>query len=94
MVTRGFDPRLSHSIFEVTMTPAQIKYLEEYERYKDIQIIEGREYLVLNRPSTTYQVVQVDYTDEKVSLRNKSGLFLTKTLHWCRKNLSMLGDKT
>ena len=70
------------------------KYLEEYERYKDIQIIEGREYLVLNRPSTTYQVVQVDYIDEKVSLSNKSGIFLTKTLHWCRKNLSMLGDKT
>jgi hypothetical protein len=72
------------------MTPSQKKYLEEYEKFKHIQINEGKEYSVVSKPTTTYIVVTVDYTNERVSLKNRSGIILSKTLHWCRKNLTEL----
>ncbi len=72
------------------MTPAQQKYFEEYDKYKHILIEENRKYVVTNRPSTVYEVVSISQTDERVSLKNSTGIIVSKTLHWCRKNLTLL----
>lgn len=72
------------------MTPSQQKYLEEYEKYKNVPIDVGCRYVVTSRPTTIYEVVSIDQTDERVSLENKTGLIISKTLHWCRKNLTLL----
>lgn len=72
------------------MTPSQQKYLEEYEKYKHNIIDQGQRYVVTNKPTTIYEIISVDPTNEKVLLKNVSGLVLNKTLHWCRKNLTLL----
>jgi len=67
------------------LTKGQKKYIEEYEKYKDV-VIEPGFYLNKNRPIIEYEVLSFGL-DEVVIKNVKSGHVTTKTLHWCRKNL-------
>lgn len=67
------------------LTKAQLKYIEEHEKYKDITIKPGK-YLNKKRPSIEYEVITIGI-DEITIKTGKSGHTITKTLHWCRKNL-------
>ena len=67
------------------LTKGQKKYIEEYEKYKDV-VIEPGFYLNKNRPIIEYEVLSFGF-DEAVIKNVKSGHVTTKTLHWCRKNL-------
>jgi hypothetical protein len=68
------------------LTKGQKKYMEEFEKYKDV-VIEPGYYLNKNRPMIQYEVVSVG-VDEVVLKTVRSGYLTTKTLHWCRKNLT------
>jgi len=67
------------------LTKGQKKYIEEYEKYKDVVITPGF-YINKNRPIIEYEVLSLGL-DEVVIKTVKSGHVATKTLHWCRKNL-------
>jgi hypothetical protein len=67
------------------LTKGQKKYMEEFEKYKDVAVKPGR-YLNKNRPMIQYDVLSVGI-DEAVLKTVSSGHTTTKTLHWCRKNL-------
>lgn len=67
------------------LTKGQKKYMEEYEKYKDVVIQPGY-YINKNRPIVQYEVISVG-TKEAVIRTMKTGHVTTKTLHWCRKNL-------
>ena len=67
------------------LTKGQKKYIEEYEKYKDM-IIKPGFYINKNRTIIEYEVLSVGLT-EAVLKTVKSGHVTTKTLHWCRKNL-------
>ena len=67
------------------LTKGQKKYIEEYEKFKDV-IIQPGFYLNKNRPIIEYEVLSVG-VDEAVLKTVKSQNITTKTLHWCRKNL-------
>tara|TARA_R110002110_G_C13145662_1_gene690208 strand:+ start:74 stop:292 length:219 start_codon:yes stop_codon:yes gene_type:complete len=66
-------------------TKGQKKYIEEYEKYKDVAIKPGF-YINKNRRIIQYEVLSVGIA-EVVLKTVKSGHVTTKTLHWCRKNL-------
>tara|TARA_R100000008_G_C3574059_1_gene164040 strand:+ start:592 stop:813 length:222 start_codon:yes stop_codon:yes gene_type:complete len=67
------------------LTKGQKKYMEEYEKYKDVAITPGF-YVNKNRPIVEYEVLSVGI--DQVTLRTvKTKYVTTKTLHWCRKNL-------
>jgi hypothetical protein len=67
------------------LSPAQSKYLAEYERLKHITITPGR-FCNVNKPSIEYEVFNIvnDTADIKTL---SSGEIKNKTLHWIRKNL-------
>ena len=67
------------------LTKGQKKYIEEYEKYKDVIIRQGF-YVNKNRTIIEYEVLSVGL-DEAILKTVKSGHVTTKTLHWCRKNL-------
>ena len=67
------------------LTKGQKKYIEEYEKYKDVVIKPGF-YVNKNRTIIEYEVLSAGLT-EAVLKTVKSGHVTTKTLHWCRKNL-------
>tara|TARA_Y100001963_G_C6656172_1_gene388155 strand:- start:266 stop:487 length:222 start_codon:yes stop_codon:yes gene_type:complete len=67
------------------LTKGQKKYMEEYEKYKDVVIQPGY-YVNKNRPVVQYEVISVGIK-EAVIRTMKTGYVTTKTLHWCRKNL-------
>ena len=63
------------------------KYLEEYEKYKYVKITPQR-YRLKSNKVIAYEVLEIDEKYERVYLRTvHSKHELTKTLHWCRKNL-------
>ena len=63
------------------------KYLIEYEKYKHVRLAEGF-YYKKDASHIKYEIKSIDYESEEVYLKNiKSENELTKTLHWCRKNL-------
>ena len=64
----------------------QIKYKEEYEKYKSIVLSSGYHRLK-NKKNIIYEILEIDERAEKVILENSYGLEIKKTLHWCRKNL-------
>ena len=67
------------------LTQGQKKYIEEYEKYKNVVIRPGF-YINKNRPIIEYEVLSLGL-DEVVIKTVKSEHVTTKTLHWCRKNL-------
>lgn len=66
-------------------TKGQKKYIEEYEKYKDVVIKPGF-YVNKNRTIIEYEVLSAGLTEAVLKTVN-SGHVTTKTLHWCRKNL-------
>ncbi len=65
----------------------QQKYLEEYEKFKHIEVCPGI-YTRKSRAHIQIQVESVNAEDEKVTMKTlSSGHRFVKTLHWCRKNL-------
>ena len=70
------------------LTKAQKKYSEEYEKYKDAVIQPGF-YLNKNRPIIEYEILSLGL-EEAVIKTVGSGHVTTKTLHWCRKNLTRI----
>ena len=70
---------------EKKLTKGQKKYIEEYEKYKDMVIKPGF-YVNKKRTIIEYEVLSVGL-DEATLKTVKSGHVTTKTLHWCRKNL-------
>ncbi len=67
------------------ITKGQKKYIEEYEKYKDVVIKPGF-YINKKRIIIEYEGLSVG-VEEVVLKTVKSGYVTTKTLHWCRKNL-------
>ena len=63
------------------------KYLEEYEKYKNINI-EFRTYRLKSNRRILYEVLDIDEKLQRVLIKTvSSGVEQSKTLHWCRKNL-------
>ncbi len=61
------------------------KYLEEYEKYKDIEITTGD---YSNKDGIRFSVLSINEEEQKAEVQTtKSGVIKTRTLHWCRKNL-------
>ena len=67
------------------LSKGQKKYIEEYEKYKEVVIKPGF-YINKKRIIIEYEVLSVGI-DEAVLKTVKSGHVTTRTLHWCRKNL-------
>tara|TARA_Y100000296_G_scaffold72687_1_gene89316 strand:+ start:35 stop:274 length:240 start_codon:yes stop_codon:yes gene_type:complete len=66
------------------------KYLEEYERYKNVKI-KHQTYKLKSNRNILYEVLDVDEAREKVIIKSiASGVERERTLHWCRKNLLSL----
>lgn len=59
------------------------KYLEEFEKYKHIQISLGN---YKNKDGIEFEIVRVSNEMAEVKTK-KSGVIKTRTLHWCRKYL-------
>ena len=69
------------------------KFLEEYNKYKHI-IIETGIYEIKNT-LIKYEVTEVNEEKNIVTMKCiKSSNIRTKTLHWCRKNLTKFEPKT
>ena len=64
------------------------KYLEEYEKYKNIKLQLTEVYSKKSRTTEKVQLIEVDEEAEMARVKNlRTGTLQTKTLHWCRKNL-------
>ena len=64
------------------------KYLEEYEKYKNIKLCLNEVYSKKSRTTEKVQLIEVDEEAEMARVKNlRTGTLQTKTLHWCRKNL-------
>lgn len=64
------------------------KYLEEYEKYRDVVITPGL-YKIKN--NKLIQVEVLEYSLDKVKIKNTlSGFVSEKTSHWARKNLEAI----
>jgi len=65
----------------------QQRYLEEYEKYKHIQLEEG-EYAMKSNPTIKVMIMSINEEAERALVRTlKSKNERERTLHWCRKNL-------
>jgi hypothetical protein len=72
------------------ISPAQQKYLEEYEKYSHM-IIEPGEYCLKKEPRFHYRVISVEGEKVRITRIGRESLEQVKTLHWCRKNLISYG---
>jgi hypothetical protein len=62
----------------------QDKYLEEFEKYKNIPLSVG----LYVQESTGFNYRILEITDEFVQMETvKTGFVRKRTHHWCRKNL-------
>ena len=69
------------------------KYLEEYEKYKNIKLQLNEVYSKKSRTTEKVQLIEVDEEAEMARVKNlRTGTLQTKTLHWCRKNLVILDE--
>ena len=68
------------------------RYLAEYEKFKHI-IIERGDYT--SKEGIEYKILSVDDKKETAMIETKkSGFVRSRTLHWCRKNLSLVRNVT
>lgn len=71
------------------MTPTQQRYLEEYEKFKHIEIVEG---IYANSRGIQYEVSNIDLENETATTTSMLNRYeRARTLHWCRKNLKRVG---
>ena len=76
------------------MTENQIKYLQEFEKYKDIILIAGKVYYhcsgEIKERWPQYKLISINLEDDTVRIENhKTGFAKTKSGHWARKNLTL-----
>jgi len=65
----------------------QERYLQEYEKYKHIQLEKG-EYMMKSNPAIKVMIMSINEEAERALVKTlKSGNERERTLHWCRKNL-------
>tara|TARA_Y100000004_G_scaffold148150_1_gene169578 strand:- start:148 stop:369 length:222 start_codon:yes stop_codon:yes gene_type:complete len=70
------------------MRDSKKKYLEEYEKYKDVEIQLNEVYSKKSKTSEKVEVVDIDEDSQMARVKNlRTETLQTKTLHWCRKNL-------
>ena len=88
MVTRGFEPHLPDHILEIIMRESKRKYLVEYNKYKDVQLVLNEVYVKKSRTTEKVTILEIDEEVQMARVKNvRTGVLQTKTLHWCRKNL-------
>ena len=70
------------------MRESKRRYLEEYEKYKDIVLELNEVYSKKSKTSEKVEIVEIDEESEMARVKNlRTEALVTKTLHWCRKNL-------
>ena len=70
------------------MRDSKKKYLEEYEKYKDVDIQLNEVYSKKSKTSEKVEVIDIDEASQMARVKNlRTEAMQTKTLHWCRKNL-------
>ena len=70
------------------MRDSKKKYLEEYEKYKDVDIQLNEVYSKKSKTSEKVEVIDIDEASQMARVKNlRTETLQTKTLHWCRKNL-------
>lgn len=75
------------------MSKSQEKYLEEFEKYKNIKLEVGILNYVLVKGDIKKEVsiIEIDEQNDKVTICvGTSSYRQTKTLHWCRKYLKKI----
>lgn len=70
------------------MRDSKKKYLEEYEKYKNVDIQLNEVYSKKSKTSEKVEVIDIDEASQMARVKNlRTETLQTKTLHWCRKNL-------
>ena len=70
------------------MKESKKRYLEEYEKYKDVELVLNEVYSKASRTSEKVELIEIDETAAVARVKNvRTEVLQTKTLHWCRKNL-------
>lgn len=75
------------------MRDSKKKYLEEYEKYKDVKLLLNEIYAKKSRTSEKVELIEIDEEARVARVKNlRTETLQTKTLHWCRKNLVILDE--
>ena len=75
------------------MRDSKRKYLEEYEKYKNVKLHLNEVYAKKSRTSEKVELIEIDEEAEMARVKNlRTETLQTKTLHWCRKNLVVLDE--
>ena len=70
------------------MKQSKKRYLEEYEKYKNVDLQLNEVYSKKSKTSEKVELVEIDEESQMARIKNlRTETLLTKTLHWCRKNL-------
>ena len=70
------------------MKESKKRYLEEYEKYKNVDLQLNEVYSKKSKVSEKVELVEIDEESQMARIKNlRTETLLTKTLHWCRKNL-------
>ena len=70
------------------MRESKKRYLEEYEKYKDVELNLNEVYAKKSRTTEKVEIIEIDEESQMARIKNlRSEVLSTKTLHWCRKNL-------
>jgi len=73
---------------KVNLRESKQRYLEEYEKYKDVQLTLNETYFKKSKQTEKVQLVEIDETANVAIIKNmRTENTQIKTLHWCRKNL-------
>ena len=70
------------------MKESKKRYLEEYEKYKNVDLQLNEVYSKKSKASEKVELVEIDEESQMARIKNlRTETLLTKTLHCCRKNL-------
>jgi len=70
------------------MRESKKRYLEEYEKYKDVDIQLNEVYSKKSRTTEKVEIIEIDDDAQVARVKNlRTEVLQTRTLHWCRKNL-------
>ena len=70
------------------MKESKKRYIEEYEKYKNVDLQLNEVYAKKSKASEKVELVEIDEESQMARIKNlRTETLLTKTLHWCRKNL-------
>ena len=73
---------------KVNLRESKQRYLEEYEKYKDVQLTLNETYSKKSKQTEKVQIIEIDETANVAIVKNlRTENTQMKTLHWCRKNL-------